>query len=93
MVGAPVLARFLPIVRTVLNPLAGILSEPTNVWLGQNLTLAKVHMLLEGRGILAPYRTLHRFAVVELGFGRRQPTVRVADGEPRREVQVDFGRR
>lgn len=35
---------------------------------------------------------LHWFAVAELGFGRRQPTVRVADGKPGQEVQVDFGR-
>lgn len=66
--------------------------EQIKAWLDQKLTLAKVHMLLERRGIVVPYRTLHRFAVAELGFGRRQPTVRVADGEPGREVQVDFGR-
>ena len=38
------------------------------------------------------YRTLHRFLVAECGFGRRAATVRVADGEPGRECQVDFGR-
>jgi hypothetical protein len=61
-------------------------------WLKQDLTLAKVHILLSRRGVVVPYRTLHRFAVAELGFGRRQPTVRVADGNPGREVQVGFGR-
>ena len=61
-------------------------------WLEQDLTLAKVHMLLGRRGVVVPYRTLHRFAVAELGFGRKQPTVRVADGKPGHEVQVDFGR-
>jgi hypothetical protein len=60
--------------------------------LKQDLTLAKIHMLLGRRGVVVPYRTLHRFAVAELGFGRRQPTVRVADGKPGQEVQVDFGR-
>lgn len=49
-------------------------------------------MLLGRRGVVVPYRTLHRFAVAELGFGRRKATVRVADGEPGGEVQVDFGR-
>jgi len=44
------------------------------------------------KGITVPYRTLHRFAVAECGFGRRQPTVRVADGEPGAELQVDFGK-
>lgn len=66
--------------------------EQIKAWLAQELTLAKVHILLERRGIVVPYRTLHRFAVAELGFGRRQPTVRVADGKPGQEVQVDFGR-
>jgi transposase len=66
--------------------------EQIATWLQQDLTLAKIHMLLGRRGVVVPYRTLHRFAVAELGFGRRQATVRVADGEPGRELQVDFGR-
>jgi transposase len=61
-------------------------------WLKQDLTLAKVHVLLGRRGVVVPYRTLHRYAVTELGFGRRRPTVRVADGRPGEELQVDFGR-
>ncbi len=51
-----------------------------------------MHVLLERRGVAVPYRILHRFAVAELGFGRRRPTLRVADGDPGVEVQVDFGR-
>jgi len=40
-----------------------------------------------------PYRTLHRFCAAELEFGGQQrKTVRVADGEPGKELQVDFGR-
>jgi hypothetical protein len=66
--------------------------EQIQTWLKQDLTLAKIHMLLGRRGVVVPYRTLHRFAVAELGFGRRQATVRVADGKPGKEVQVDFGR-
>jgi transposase len=65
--------------------------EQITAWLKQDLTLAKIHMLLGRRGVVVPYRTLHRFAVAELGFGRRQATVRVADGKPGQEVQVDFG--
>jgi transposase len=61
-------------------------------WLKQGLTLVKVHVLLERHGVVVPYRTLHRFAVAELGFGRRRATVPVVDGDPGVEVQVDFGR-
>jgi transposase len=61
-------------------------------WLDDGLTLVKVHLLLGRRGVVVPYRTLHRYAVTELGFGRRRATVLVADGEPGVELQVDFGR-
>ncbi|BBY41798.1 hypothetical protein MCEL_00930 [Mycolicibacterium celeriflavum] len=66
--------------------------EQIKAWLDQDLTLTKVHTLLGRRGVVVSYRTLHRYAVTELGFGQRQTTVRVADGEPGAEVQVDFGR-
>jgi hypothetical protein len=50
--------------------------------------------LLARRGIVVPERTLHRYALEVLGVGRsaRGTTVRVADGEPGVELQVDFGR-
>ncbi|MGV9867442.1 hypothetical protein [Rhodococcus koreensis] len=38
-----------------------------------------------------PYRTLHRFATERCGFGRRDTTVRVVDGDPGSECQIDFG--
>ena len=60
--------------------------------LKEELRLTKIHTLLGRRGVVVPYRTLHRFAVSELGFGRGRATVRIADGEPGAEVQVDFGR-
>jgi transposase len=41
---------------------------------------------------MVPYRTLHRYTLAEMGFGRPKATVRVADGTPGQEVQVDFGR-
>jgi hypothetical protein len=51
-------------------------------WLTQGLTLTKVHTLLGRRGVVVSYRTLHRYATTELGFGQRQATVPVADCEP-----------
>ncbi len=66
--------------------------EQIREWLAQGLTLTKVHTLLGRRGVVVSYRTLHRYATTELGFGQKQATVRVADGEPGAEVQVDFGR-
>ena len=54
--------------------------------------MTNIHGKLARRGIAVPYRTLHRFAVERCGFGRRQPTLRVADGEPGVECQLDFGR-
>jgi transposase len=67
--------------------------EQISQWLAQGLTLAKVHLLLGRHGVVVPYRTLHRYATAELGFSRRRrATVRVADGKPGDELQVDFGR-
>jgi hypothetical protein len=58
------------------------------------LTVHKVHDLLGRRGVVVPERTLHRYAleVCDVGRGRRGITVRVADGEPGDECQIDFGR-
>jgi transposase len=58
----------------------------------QDLRLTKVHTLLTRRGVAVPYRTLHRFATERCGFGTRRETVRVDDGEPGVECQIDFGR-
>jgi transposase len=58
-----------------------------------DLTLTKVHSLfVRHTGEAIPYRTLHRFCVTELDFGRDNTTVRVADCDPGSELQVDFGR-
>ena len=56
------------------------------------LTVTKIHVLLSRHGVVVPYRTLHRYVVAEFSFGRRKPTLRVADGEPGAELQMDFGR-
>jgi len=64
-------------------------------WLKKDeLTVRKAHELLARRGVVVPERTLHRYAleVCDVGRGRRGVTVRVNDGEPGDELQVDFGR-
>ena len=55
------------------------------------LSVVKVHELLSRQGCVVPYRTLHRFAAERCGFRVKDTTVRVADGEPGVELQVDFG--
>jgi transposase len=59
--------------------------------LADRVRLSKVRRLLHRRGIDVPYPTLHRFAVAELGFGQRAPTIPVADGEPGEELHIDTG--
>jgi hypothetical protein len=60
----------------------------------EQLTVVKVHELLARRGIVVPQRTLHRYALeaCDVGRGRRGVTVRVNDGKPGDELQLDFGR-
>ena len=55
------------------------------------LTVAKIEILLARQGCVVSYRTLHRFATARCGFGAKRTTVRVDDGEPGVELQVDFG--
>ena len=69
--------------------------DQIEAWLvTQGLTAVKAHELLGRQGVVVPERTLHRYALEVLGVGRsvRTTTVRVADGEPGGECQVDFGR-
>jgi transposase len=55
------------------------------------LSVVKIEELLARQGVRVPYRTLHRFAVERCGFGTgRGTTVRVADGDPGVECQLDF---
>ncbi len=60
----------------------------------EKLTVRKTHEFLGRRGLVVPERTLHRYAleVCDVGRGRRGTTVRVNDGEPGDECQIDFGR-
>lgn len=62
-------------------------------WVEQDLSVVKIADLLARRGVGVPYRTLHRFCTERCGFGRGgRTTVRVADGGPGAECQIDFAR-
>ncbi|MDQ6836951.1 MAG: IS21 family transposase [Actinomycetota bacterium] len=64
-------------------------------WLvDDGLTAVKAGELLARRGVVVAERTVQRYALEVLGVGRsaRATTVRVADGEPGVELQVDFGK-
>lgn len=54
------------------------------------LNLVKIHELLARQGTVIPYRTLHRFATEHCNYRVKGTTVRVADGEPGVECQIDF---
>lgn len=59
--------------------------------IAQRLKLSKIRRLLHRTGVDIPYPTLHRYAVRELGFGRKASTIPVADCGPGEEVQLDTG--
>ena len=65
--------------------------EQIRAWIGEDgLSIVKTEELLARSGCVVPYRTLHRFAVARCGFRVKSTTVRVADGEPGVECQIDF---
>jgi transposase len=68
--------------------------EKIRAWIDdEDLTVTKVHGLLTRQGVSVPIRTLERFCTQLCGPRRgRSTTVRVADGDPGEELQVDFGR-
>ncbi|MGC4936111.1 IS21 family transposase [Gordonia sp. DT30] len=70
--------------------LAGDLGEDM-VTSRKPLTLTKVHELLARQGCVVPYRTLVRFATDRCGWSRSNTTVRIDDGDPGVECQIDFG--
>jgi transposase len=57
---------------------------------GEPLSIVKIEELLARQGCVVPYRTLHRFAVERCGFRVRSTTMRINDGEPGVECQIDF---
>jgi hypothetical protein len=56
----------------------------------QPLSIVKIEELLTRQGCVVPYRTLHRFAVERCGFRVKTTTMRIVDGEPGVECQIDF---
>ena len=66
--------------------------EQIKTWVKDGLTVVKIGILLERKGVVIPHRTLARFAVERCGAGKRTTTVRVDDPPPGIECQVDFGR-
>ena len=66
--------------------------EQITAWVEQGLTIVKIHDFLGREDVVVPYRTLVRFCEQCCGFTGRRPkeTVRVADGEPGMECQLDF---
>ena len=68
--------------------------ERIQAWLAppKPLRLTKVHTLLyREHGVDISYATLRRFAIDELAWGVRKPTVLIADAPAGEEAQVDFG--
>jgi hypothetical protein len=59
--------------------------------LKNGVQLTKIRKLLGRQRVHVPYATLHRYAVSELGFGRRALTIPVADCGPGEELQLDTG--
>ena len=65
--------------------------EAIRRWLEGGVRLTKIRKLLARQGVRITCPTLHRFAVLELQFGRTAPTIPVLDGDPGQELQVDTG--
>lgn len=65
--------------------------ERIEAWLRSRVRLSKIHRLLKREGVDVPYSSLHRYATRVLGFGRKAPSVPVADAPPGKEVQLDTG--
>jgi transposase len=63
-------------------------------WLAQSrpLRLRKIHTLLVREGLRASYWTLRRFAIEELSWSKRPPTVLLDDPPAGQEAQIDFGK-
>ena len=73
--------------------LCGSHHDEIAAWVEVDLTAVKIAELLARRGVQIPGRTVQRYVAEVLGRTRgRGPTVRVNDGEPGDELQIDFGR-
>ena len=67
--------------------------EQIKTWLtGERpLRLVRVHELLPADEVAVSYTTLRRYAQRELGWHKKQPTVRLDDPPLGQEAQIDFG--
>ena len=67
--------------------------EQIGAWLSAErpLRLIRVHELLQREDVVVGYTTLRRYAQRELGWRKKQPTVRLDDPAPGLEAQIDFG--
>ncbi len=67
--------------------------EQIKTWLtGERpLRLVRVHELLPVGDVAVSYTTLRRYVQRELGWHKKQPTVRLDDPPPGQEAQIDFG--
>jgi transposase len=62
-------------------------------WVTAGVAGVKICELLARDGVVVPERTVQRFIAAEFGPRRGQgATVRIADGEPGHELQIDFAR-
>lgn len=64
-------------------------------WLGRKrpLRLTKIHTLLvRNHGLVASYDTLRRYAMEELDWQKKEPTILLEDPPAGQEAQVDFGK-
>jgi transposase len=64
-------------------------------WLGRRrpMRLRKIHTLLvRDHGLLASYDTLRRYAMEELDWQKKEPTILLEDPPAGQEAQVDFGK-
>lgn len=57
----------------------------------KGLTLTKIHILLQRKGLSASYSALNRYAHKHFGIGRDRSTVRMAEVSPGEVAEIDFG--
>jgi hypothetical protein len=73
----------------LLEPHHEKLREPVVV---KGLTVVKAGDLLARQGLVVPERTMHRYCAEHFPGNGERGTVRLADPEPGKELQADFGR-
>jgi transposase len=59
-------------------------------WIAEDLRMSRMHALLVRDGAEIKYATLRRYAMRELGWRKKQSTVRLVDPPAGQEAQIDF---